>query len=150
MESNTVKKNGGSVYILAIIPKWSLILHRETQLAKNSWDIWFGLFNGISTPYGLFNAEIWFISKCSIIIVTFHIFRIPLQSLFLNHTFSLSAINIVCTQFYGIKYSYLIQIICTQFYGIKYSYLIQIICAQFYGIKYSYLIQIICAQFYGI
>ena len=59
-------------------------------------------------------------------------------------------IQIICTQFYDIKYSYLIQIICTQFYDIKYSYLIQIICTQFYDIKYSYLQQIICTQFYDI
>ena len=34
---------------------------------------WFGLinlFNGISTPYRLFNAEIWFIRKWWIVIIT--------------------------------------------------------------------------------
>ena len=52
----------------------------------------------------------------------------------------LAFLEFFCTQFYDIKYSYLIQIICSQFYGFKYSYLIQIICTQFYGFKYSYLI----------
>ena len=38
------------------------------------------LFNGISTPYGLCDAEIWFICKCSIIILTMH--RLGLVYLF--------------------------------------------------------------------
>ena len=40
----------------------------------------FGLFNGISTLYGLFNAEIGFTSECSIIIIT--IYKISLIYLF--------------------------------------------------------------------
>ena len=28
--------------------------------------IWFGLLNGISTTYGLFNTEIWLLCKCLI------------------------------------------------------------------------------------
>ena len=49
-----------------------------------------------------------------------------------------SLIQIICTQLYDFKYSYLIQIICTKLYGIKYCYLIQIICTQLYDSKYSY------------
>ena len=30
---------------------------------------WFDLFSGISTPYGLFNAKIWFIYKHLVIII---------------------------------------------------------------------------------
>ena len=65
-------RNGRSVYDYVIIPKWSLTLHPEAQIVKNSWGSGLiYLFNGISTPYGLFNAKIWFISKCLIIIITF-------------------------------------------------------------------------------
>ena len=41
--------------------------------------VWFGLvylFNGISNPNGLFNAEIWFIRL--IVIITLYIFNIQL------------------------------------------------------------------------
>ena len=58
-------------------------------------------------------------------------------------------IQIIYTQFYDFKYSYLILIIYTQLYGFKYSYLILIIYTQFYDFKYSYLIQIIYTQFFG-
>ena len=56
--------------------------------------------------------------------------------------------QIICTQLYGFKYSYLIQIICTQLYSFKYSYQIQKKITQLYDIKYSYLIQIIYTQLY--
>ena len=45
-------RNWESVYNLVIIQKWSPTLHPETQIAKNSWGIWFSsihLFNGVST-----------------------------------------------------------------------------------------------------
>ena len=59
------------------------------------------------------------------------------------------SIQIICTQFNGIKYSYLIQIIWIQLYDINYSHGIHIICIQLYGIKYSYIIQIICTKLHG-
>ena len=34
---------------------------------------WSGLLNGISTPYELFNAEIWIIWKCLILIITVNV-----------------------------------------------------------------------------
>ena len=40
------------------------------------------LFNGISSPYGLFNAKIWFIIKCLLVIIT--LFSIEF---FKNYTF---------------------------------------------------------------
>ena len=33
----------------------------------------FGLFHDISTPYGLFKAEIWLISKSLIVIITIYL-----------------------------------------------------------------------------
>ena len=47
--------------------------------------IWFGLFDIISTPYGLFNTEIWFVCKCLIIITLY--FQCSIPSYFLNCTF---------------------------------------------------------------
>ena len=75
------------------------------------------LFDGISTPYGLSNTEMGFMSKCLIL----HFF------LFLK--------SFVCTQLYEVKYSYQIHRICTQLYGFKYSHLIQIIYTQLYGFE---------------
>ena len=43
----------------------------------NYFKVWFNLvylFNGISTPYGLFNTEIWLICKCFIIVISIHLF----------------------------------------------------------------------------
>ena len=37
----------------------------------------------------------------------------------------------IYTQFYGLKYPYVIQMIYTPIYGFQYSYLIQIICKWF-------------------
>ena len=53
-----------------------------TITISNSGTEMFGLFNGISTLYGLFIAEISFICKCLIKIITISIFNIPLQSFF--------------------------------------------------------------------
>ena len=53
------------------------------------------LSNGISTPYGLFNAEIWFICKC------FFMFHSTLLAI------------IICRQLHNFKYSNQIQIIWT-------------------------------------
>ena len=53
------------------------------NLSKIGTDGLFYLFNGISTPYGLFKAEIWFIYKCLIIIITIYIFiYVPLKLFF--------------------------------------------------------------------
>ena len=70
------------------------------------------------TPYGLFSVEIWFISKCLIVIKTiFSMFHCILLCFFKN----LSMIICQHTVTFDIRYSYLIQIICTQFYGLKNS-----------------------------
>ena len=75
--------------------------------------VWLGLvylFNSISTPYELFNAKIWFFSKCMATIITifsmFHCnFKIVLTLSICNHLFAHS---------YGFKYSYSILIIVKQ------------------------------------
>ena len=98
-------------------------------------------FNGISIPLGLFNADIWFIFKCLITIITilsmFHFI------LFFNFVLLIYLSIISCLHCYGIKYSYQIQIICIQLFDIKYSYLIQRVFWQLFDIEYSYLIQIV-------
>ena len=81
------------------------------------------LFNGISIPYGLFDAEIWFIHKCLIVIITIFL---------MFHSAFLFVYNLLFTQLHNIKHSYIMKIICTQLYGIKYSFLIQIIFKQIY------------------
>ena len=44
------------------------------------------LFNGKSTPYGLLNAEIWFICKCLIVIITiFSIFNCIFKNIILSY-----------------------------------------------------------------
>ena len=50
--------------------------------------VWFSLiylFNGISTPYGLFNASIRFIRRWWIIMTTIYILNVPLQKKKKNH-----------------------------------------------------------------
>ena len=59
------------------------------------------LFNGISTPYGLFNAKIWSIYTPSYVI---------------KYSYQ---IQIIYTQLYVFKCSYQILIINTQLYGSK-------------------------------
>ena len=86
-KKNLIWPRNRSVFNCIIIPKWSLTLHPEAQMAKNSWGIWFGLFylfNAISTPNGLFTTNIWLIYKCLIIIITVYILNIPWWSFFLN------------------------------------------------------------------
>ena len=41
-----------------------------------------GLFNGIPTPYKIFNDDIWFICNSLIVIIIIYIFNISLQSFF--------------------------------------------------------------------
>ena len=55
--------------------------------------IWFGLFKSIVTPYGLFNAKIWYISKCLIINILsiFHCCHF-----FFNHNIFYLVIIIIC------------------------------------------------------
>ena len=95
------------------------LIHKEGQKLrqqKTLWLYWFsfcfegkGGFNDISTPYGLFNAEIRFICKCFIIIIT--IFNIPLQSFFFLSTIIFYlCLNYLFILLYGIKHSYPIQI----------------------------------------
>ena len=75
--------------------------------------LWFGLvylLNARPNPYGLFNAEIWFICKCLI--------NDLLQSFFL--------FNYHCDlllQIHGIEYSYLVLMIHTQLYVLKLLFL---------------------------
>ena len=106
---------------------WFSVLNTNlTSLSSLSLHDLRGIHQNIRLSNWLFNAEIWFINKCMILIITKYF--LP---------------------FYGFKYTYLIQIICTQLYDFKYSYLVEIICTHLYGFKYSYPIQIICTQFYG-
>ena len=62
---------------------------REKKLAEieNFKQIHILLFNGISTPYGLFHAEISFTSKSFITIITLYLMFIALYNLS-NHLFT--------------------------------------------------------------
>ena len=79
--------------------------------------IWFMclvyLFNGISTPYGLFNTEIISISKCLITIIIIYVFNISLHFLknyakFLKWLFFLKncLTSFFFSELYSIQYSY--------------------------------------------
>ena len=76
---------------------------------------------GITSPYGLFNAEIWFICKC--LITTFH----SNAFFFLNHTFNLPII-ITCLHSYMMLSIPIKQMINSQLYGLNYFDWIIIIC----------------------
>ena len=86
------------------------------------------LLNVISIPYELFNAEIWFISKCLFVII-------DIFSTFLHFLYIIIWVNTV----FDIKYSYLIQIICILLYSFKYSYLMLIIYTHLYDLKSLFL-----------
>ena len=80
------------------------------------------LFNGILTPYELFNAGILLIIQALIVNITAYIFNVPLQSFF-NRPFLLKKLLFVGKQSYDFKYSYKILITYTQLYRFNYYYL---------------------------
>ena len=85
------------------------------------------LFNGISTPCGMFNAKSWFI-----ITITINIFNVPLQSFFFFELYFLSIIIIYlpAVKWYQVflfntnnLHNYMISRISVQHYILKRIYL---------------------------
>ena len=74
-----------------IITHWRLDIvlvnkkKRTCQLVDSVFPGLVYLFNGISTPHGLFKIEIWFIHKCLNTIITIYIFNVPLHTFFTPH-----------------------------------------------------------------
>ena len=61
------------------------------------------IFNGITTPDGLFHTKIWFI--CKFLITIRIIFSTPVWNLFFNRTFSFDYDKYLFALLYGIKNS---------------------------------------------
>lgn len=70
-------------------------------------NIWFGLFKSFSTSYGLFSVETQCTCKCSLMIITIHIFNVLLQSFSFNRT--LLDVQ-MCQHSYAIALSVLINV----------------------------------------